>query len=147
MLSNYVSLRSMFRVVMSVTISAYKRCLVRLYLQLFVGGLMSYIRYLCLFMHSGVQMHCVVLRLVCHWCQFLWIVHFWLSLRYSLTLFKDQHSIFYSIHVHNVIQTNSITWFPDLTYITVAVWNLSRLKEIGCDWNYFYPDEILNVII
>jgi hypothetical protein len=75
-LSNYVSLRSMFRVVMSVTISAYKRCLVRFYLQLFVGGLMSYIRYLCLFVYSGVQMCCVVLRLVCHWCQFLWIVHF-----------------------------------------------------------------------
>ena len=32
-----------------------KRCSVRLYLQLFVGGLMSYLRYLCLFAHSGVQ--------------------------------------------------------------------------------------------
>jgi hypothetical protein len=30
-----------FRVVMSVTISVYKLCSVRLYLQLFVGGLMS----------------------------------------------------------------------------------------------------------
>ena len=30
-------------------------CLVRLYLQLFVGGLMSYLHYLCLFVHSGVQ--------------------------------------------------------------------------------------------
>jgi hypothetical protein len=28
---------------------------VRLYLQLFVGGLMSYLRYLCLFANSGVQ--------------------------------------------------------------------------------------------
>ena len=30
-------------------------CLVRLYLQLFVGGLISYLRYLCLLAHSGVQ--------------------------------------------------------------------------------------------
>ena len=41
LLSFYVFLRSDFRVVMSVTISAYKLCSVRLYLQLFVGGLMS----------------------------------------------------------------------------------------------------------
>jgi hypothetical protein len=40
---------------MSVTISALKRYSVRLYLQLFVGGLMSYLRYLCLFVHSGIQ--------------------------------------------------------------------------------------------
>jgi hypothetical protein len=32
-----------------------KRCSVRLYLQLFEGGLMSYLHYLCLFTHSGVQ--------------------------------------------------------------------------------------------
>ena len=30
-------------------------CSVRLYFQLFVWGLMSYLRYLCLFAHSGVQ--------------------------------------------------------------------------------------------
>jgi len=36
--------------VMSVTIST-----VRLYLRLFVGGIMSYLPYLCLFAHSGVQ--------------------------------------------------------------------------------------------
>jgi hypothetical protein len=33
---------------MSVMISALKRCSVRIYLQLFVEGLMSYLRYLCL---------------------------------------------------------------------------------------------------
>ena len=43
-----VSLRSGLRVVMSVTISSYKRCSVRLNLQLFVGGIMSYLRYLCI---------------------------------------------------------------------------------------------------
>jgi hypothetical protein len=47
-----VSLRSELCVVMSVTISAYNRCSVRLYLQLFVGGSMSYLRSLCLFAHS-----------------------------------------------------------------------------------------------
>jgi hypothetical protein len=40
---------------MSGTISALKRCSVRLYLQLLVGWLMSYLRYLCLLAHSGVQ--------------------------------------------------------------------------------------------
>jgi hypothetical protein len=40
---------------MSITISAYKRCSVRLYLQLFEGGLMSYLLYLCLFAHGGAQ--------------------------------------------------------------------------------------------
>ena len=34
---------------------SYLRYSVRLYLQLFVGGLMSYLRYLCLFANSGVQ--------------------------------------------------------------------------------------------
>jgi len=58
--SLYVSLRSEFRVVMSITISAYKRYSVRLYRQLFLGGFMSYLRYLCLFAYSGF----VFLRLV-----------------------------------------------------------------------------------
>ena len=40
---------------MSVTSSALKRCSVPLYLQLFVLGLVSYLCYLCLFVHSGVQ--------------------------------------------------------------------------------------------
>ena len=72
-LSYYVTLRSKFRVVISVTISSYKRCSVRLYLQLFVGWPMPYLRYtcMCLFAYSGVQ-HIVLcscfvfLRLVCH---------------------------------------------------------------------------------
>ena len=65
-----------------------KRCSVRLYLRLFVGGLMSYLRYLCLFAHSGVQhiLRCVFLFclfsscvLCMQYCQFLWISHSWLS--------------------------------------------------------------------
>jgi hypothetical protein len=57
-------------------------CLVRLYLQLFVGGLMSYIAFLCLVAYSDVQhiLCCVFALFVfvsCNLCcQFLWIVHF-----------------------------------------------------------------------
>jgi hypothetical protein len=50
-----VSLRSEFHVVMSVTISALKRCSVRLYLQLFIGGLMPYLRCLRLLAYIGAQ--------------------------------------------------------------------------------------------
>jgi hypothetical protein len=73
--------------------SPYKWCSVRLYLQLFVRELMSYLRYLCLFAHSSVQhilcyvfvLLVFVLCVLC--CQLLWIVHLRLSLRYSLTLY------------------------------------------------------------
>jgi hypothetical protein len=50
--------RSEFRVVMSIAISAHNHCSVRLYLQLFVGGLVYYLRVLypmCSFVQSGVQ--------------------------------------------------------------------------------------------
>jgi hypothetical protein len=40
-----------------------------LYLQLFIGGLMSYLRYLWLFVHSGVQ------RILRDGCSFCW--HWW----------------------------------------------------------------------
>jgi hypothetical protein len=78
-LSYQMTLRSEFRAAMSATISAYKR----LYLQLFVGELMSYICYLILFRHSGVQhiLWCVLFYLSSSWvlctqcCQFLWIGH------------------------------------------------------------------------
>ena len=40
---------------MSVTISALQRCSVRLYLQLFIGGLMPYLCCLCLFEYFGAQ--------------------------------------------------------------------------------------------
>ena len=54
-LSYYMPLRSGFHVVMSFAISAYKRDSVRLYYQFFIDGCMSYLRYLCLFVYSGVQ--------------------------------------------------------------------------------------------
>ena len=62
-LSSYVSLLSWFHVVMSVTIVAHSVCL---NLQLFVAGLMSYLRYLCLLAYSGVQhILCCVFCFVC----------------------------------------------------------------------------------
>jgi hypothetical protein len=62
--------------------TSYKRCSLRLYLQLFVGGLMSYLSYLCLLAYGDVQnILCFVFVLfvlvLCTLpCQFLWIVHF-----------------------------------------------------------------------
>ena len=87
---------SEFRVVMSVTISAQKRCSVRLHLQLFVGGRISYLRYFCLFAqwcltHIVLCFRFIFLRLMypilpvslCfsssyepYVCQFPWIVLF-----------------------------------------------------------------------
>ena len=64
-LSYLMSLCSELRVVMSVTISAKKRCSVRLYLQLFVGGLMSYLRYLCFFCIEWCPTHIVLCFLFC----------------------------------------------------------------------------------
>jgi hypothetical protein len=70
-----------------------QRCSVRLYLQ-FVGGCVSYLRYLCLFVHSVVQHICCVFVLFFFFlctlcCLFLWIVLFWLPLRYSLTFISS----------------------------------------------------------
>ena len=65
-----------------------KQCSVRLYIQLFVGGLMSYLRYLCLFLHIAVQhilCFCIVFLRRILYRQVLWIVHIGLPLRYSLT--------------------------------------------------------------
>jgi len=77
-----------------------KRCSVRLYLPLFVRGLVHLLPYLCLLAYSGVKhiVCCVFVLfffLLCTLCcQFLWIVHFWLSLWYSLT-FICEHALTY----------------------------------------------------
>ena len=94
-LSYYVSSRSEFRVVMSYAISVKEKlCSVCLYLQLFVGGRMSYLRYLCL-LCTCCPTHIMLLFFVwfffvlCTLCwQFLWIGLFWLPLRYSLTFIQ-----------------------------------------------------------
>ena len=71
---------SVFRVVMSVTISAYKWCSVRLFLPLLVRGLICGI---CVCVHIVVSSTYVfvlffLLCTIC--CQFLWMVHFVLPL-------------------------------------------------------------------
>ena len=79
--------RSEFHVVMSVAISAYKRCSVRIYIQLFVGGLMFYLRWLCCLriVVSNtyiciVLCFCFVFFVLCTLCcQFLWICFVLLS--------------------------------------------------------------------
>ena len=96
----YVSLLSQFRVVMFFTISIYKRRSVHLYLQLFVGRRMSYLRYLCLFTHSFVQhiLCCVFvlffLRLVYRVLPVSLDCPFFLPFRYSLT-FLYQAAVYY----------------------------------------------------
>ena len=95
-LSYCVSWHSEFLVIMFCTISAYKRCSVRLYFQFFVWGFMSYLHYLCLFEHSGVQhVWCWVFVFVfVVWCtlccQFLW-----LHLRYSLTFITSSSTMYW----------------------------------------------------
>jgi hypothetical protein len=67
----------------------WRRCSIRVYLH---WGLMSYLRYLCFLVYSGVQhiLCCIFVLfyfvLCTPYCQFLWIVHFWLPLRYSCKL-------------------------------------------------------------
>ena len=73
----------------------------------FVWGLMFYLHYLCLFSYNGVQhILCFVFALfffvLCNLCcQFFWIVHFPLSLRYSLTFISK---VAYNYYIHSVFQ-------------------------------------------
>jgi len=91
------------------------RCSVSLYHQLFVGGRTSHFRYLCLFVHSGVQhtLCCVfvlfffVLCTLC--CQFLWISLFWLPLPYSLTFIYYVSMYILSHQINQVSNINVLT--------------------------------------
>ena len=80
-------MKNVFCVMMSVTISAITKCSVLLYPQLFVWGLMSYLRYICLFAHSGFQhiVFYVFHRLVYPMLPVSLDCLFWLPTRYSLT--------------------------------------------------------------
>ena len=99
-------------------------------------GLMSYSRYMCLFVHSCVQsiLCCVFALFVFVWCticcRFLWIVHSWLSLRvagfsglsifdcpfrYSLAfVYKRQELL--TIRDHLFLPTGLTTWFDHLVW-------------------------------
>ena len=94
-----------------------KRCSVRLYHQLFVGGLMSYLRYLCLLAHSGIQyILCYVFDLfffvLCDLCcQFLWIVYFRVPLLYSLTFIWRYQNNSNSVPMHSKHMVKDFLWF------------------------------------
>ena len=76
------------------------------------------LRYLCLFSYAGVQhTFCCVFVLfffalctLC--CHFLWIVHFWLPLQYSLTfMFKSRFQCV------SLISTCFLPWYGLLVYV------------------------------
>ena len=120
---NSIVLNSVLWCDMSVTNSAWKRCSVRLDLQLFVGWRMSYLLYFCLFVHSGVQ-H----MLCCVWFVLLIFVlpvspgcYFRLPLRYSLTFIY--HTINYLSHVNHSV--------PYLTTRFIIVYKLFFVVNIA----------------
>jgi hypothetical protein len=77
---------SVFRVVMSVTISAYKWCSVRLFLQLLVRGLICGISVCVHIVVSSTYVFVLFFLLCTICCQFLWMVHFVLPLLVLLCL-------------------------------------------------------------
>jgi len=104
---------------------------------------MSYLRYLCLFAYSDVQ------HIMCCDCVFdfflrlvypmlpVWIVHFWLPLRYSLTFISKQDVVNWYVHTFmprprtdNV--THSYYWilFPAGSIICRNVINWGNYSQI-----------------
>jgi len=113
-----------------------KQCSVRVYRQLFVGGLMSYLHYLCLFAHSGVQhiLCCVFILFVfvlCTLCyQFLYIVHFWFPLRYSLTFIE--HNITCNVMLPRCISFPIHNLASEIKcYALINVNKCNRCQEVG----------------
>ena len=84
---------------------------------------MPFLRYMCLSAYNGFQhIVCCVFALfvsvmctLC--CQFLWIVHFWLPLRYSLTFI---YSINLFISSHPMQSKSSLSYY---TFSRRMVWN------------------------
>jgi hypothetical protein len=111
---------------------------------LFVGGLMSYLCYLCLYAHSGVQhvLGCVFVFLdfvLCTLsCQFLCIVHFWLPLRYSLTFICVKYGSRNTQHYHITIMIPK-SWIY-LCFLELYFWLLQY--HIHKSW-YFNMKSIL----
>ena len=94
-----------------------KRCSVRLYLQLLIEGRISYLHYMRLFAYFNVQhklwcsfaLFFFVLSTLCY--QFLYIVHFWLPLRYSLTFIIYKSIVtFTRIKVCSWLTAGSWSW-------------------------------------
>jgi len=82
---------------------------------------MSYLCYLCLLVYSGVQhILCwfVCFRLVLC-CQFLWIVHFWYPLRFSLTFIR--------LLSRDIVTQN--TEYQIRLFLNTCTWNKSCWKD------------------
>jgi hypothetical protein len=103
---------------MLATISAYKRCSVLLYLQLFVGGRMSCLPCLCLYVYSGVQHMscCVFLRLV---YSMLPVSLFFSS---SCVPYVTSFSVFYTSCVPYVTSFSGLFFFVLCTLCCQFLW-------------------------
>jgi hypothetical protein len=103
----------------------------------FVWYLMPYLRYLCLFTHSGVQhiLCCVfvlfvfVLCTLC--CQFLWIV------RFLITLFQNKNRfIYFFVHI-----VNRLIYFQHCTWQFISPFHVTRSLECApFNWNKYNND-------
>ena len=97
-----------------------------------VGGIIFCLRCLCLFGYSGFQhiLCCVFALFVCVlctlYCQFLWIVHFCLALRYSLTFIKEV------LLIDILFQISQITLDTINIYILVPV----IMQQEKIYWDY-----------
>ena len=107
-----------------------------LYLQLFVGGLMSYLR---LFVYSGVQriLCCVfvlfVFVLCTLYCQFLWIVNLWLP----FSVFSDVYlKIWLDCKFSTSIYQRKRIMKP--CYILISCWNRNPIKLVNISYVITY---------
>ena len=101
-------------VVMSVTISTWNRCSVRLYLRLFVdGACLVYVICVCLRIVVS-NTYCVMFLLLFFMCtlcsQFFRIVHLWLLFRYFLTFHYYRWDACRLNLNHTSLRTNFYFW-------------------------------------
>ena len=118
-------------VLSSITISVYKRCSVRLYLQLSVGWFMSYLRYLRIVVSNT---YCVVLC----FCLFFFVL---CDLSYgasfsSLTIFDCSFGIFSNVYLLIIISLSKLTSekktrFRDVSYESTDGMDYLNLRVIG----------------
>ena len=107
--------------------------------QLFVGWFMSYLCYLCLIAYSGVQHILFTL-----YCQFIWIVHFWVPLWYYLTcIFVDllaliQESIYCD---WKLVPTSKITFIV----IHFQTWRIWIKKKNNVEQNTPFHNFLYNI--
>ena len=107
-----------------------KRCSVRLYLQLFVAGLMSCSCYLCLFTYSGVQhILCCVFGFVCLCLMLPVSLDFpFFSLLFSLTFIYPNITIFlcYNTETHQTHEKR----FLGLSLISVTSSDTENIQKV-----------------